>query len=187
VLVRAVSTACRSSERETFADVGRRPEIPSQASCKRTADQGRASRYRNIADGCDADWICPSRAGEHSCVDTKQSEATASEGGSMMDPTKGLRTLLAALEAHKSRGWAAHNEMDYFTLCPTCGHWFDCRNPESLVRHTHPTTVRIVATVTQRSSAPVCEPIIERQNPRSNAAIETSDHLPDPPAGSAKS
>lgn len=104
----------------------------------------------------------------------------------MIDPTKGLRTLLATLEAHKSRGWAAHNEMDYFTLCPKCGHWFDCRNPESLVRHMHPTTTRIVTTITQTSSTPVCDPIIPRQTSRSSVAIETPDLLSDPPAGETK-
>lgn len=70
-----------------------------------------------------------------------------------MDTTKGLKSLLETLNAQKSRGWVAHNELDYFRPCPTCGHWFDCRNPENLIKHKHaPTASIVVTTIVQTSS-----------------------------------
>jgi hypothetical protein len=89
-----------------------------------------------------------------------------------MDATKGLKNLLATLDAQKSRGWAAHNELDYFRPCPTCGHWFDCRNPENLFKHKHAATTSIVVTtIVQTSSGQICDPTIP---------------LPETPAGDTK-
>jgi hypothetical protein len=101
---------------------------------------------------------------------------------------KGLKTLVAILETQKSRGWTAHNEFDYFTLCTTCGHWFDCRNPESLIKHQHTAATRIVVTtVTRTSSETISDPAIQFQNATSspNAAIETPG--PPPHTGDVKS
>lgn len=104
----------------------------------------------------------------------------------MRDATKGLTSLLATLKAQRSRGWAAHNELDYFTLCPTCGHWFDCRNPENLIKHEHTTTTRIVVTtVTQTSSEHICDPIVPTHDASAN--VPDVPNVPSKtPAGGAK-
>ncbi len=133
MLVRAVSTACRSSEWKTPADTRRRAKISSQAPRKRTPDRVRSSGDRDTVDRGDANRPCSSCPGQHGRIDPKARRgAIAFEGTTVMDATKGLKSLLATLEAQKSRGWTAHNELDYFRPCPTCGHWFDCRNPENL-------------------------------------------------------
>ena len=92
----------------------------------------------------------------------------------MMDTTKGLKGFLAGMDARKSRGWTVHNEFDYFTLCPRCGHWFDCRNPESLVRHSHPATESIVVTtVVQSGEIGDAASQLQNQTSPSNVTIET--------------
>ena len=107
----------------------------------------------------------------------------------MIDAPKGLKTLLAILEAQKLRGWAAHYELDYFKPCPTCGHWFDCRNPENLIKHKHTTTVSIVVTAIVSTPAKISDRVATRQNETSpsNVTIETPNVLPETPAGGAKS
>ncbi|MEH2514044.1 hypothetical protein V1291_005398 [Nitrobacteraceae bacterium AZCC 1564] len=102
----------------------------------------------------------------------------------MMDATKGLRGFLAGMDAQKSRGWAVHNELDYFTLCPRCGHWFDCRNPESLMKHQHATMANIIETIAQTSGGEICDPAIQFQNQPSPSS--ETPHLP-PETGVAKS
>lgn len=105
----------------------------------------------------------------------------------MMDATKGLKNLLAVLDAHKSRGWAAHNEFDYFTLCPTCGYWFDCRNPENLVKHKHTIAAGIaVTTIVQTSGVEIRDSALPLRNSPPSIAVETPDLLPETPVGGAK-
>jgi hypothetical protein len=108
----------------------------------------------------------------------------------MMNTTEGLIKLLAVLQAQKSRGWIAHNEFDYFTLCPACGSWFDCRDPKNLIKHKHDVPASIVvASEIQTSTVHACAATLEFQNqnsPESNVAAETSDFLPDVPDSGAK-
>ncbi|WP_424630816.1 hypothetical protein [Bradyrhizobium sp. SYSU BS000235] len=101
----------------------------------------------------------------------------------MRDTTKGLRSLLAGLDTQKSRGWIAHNEFDYFTLCATCGHWFDCRNQDSLIRHKHATTTASIVVTTITTSAR--KPIPQGQG-SSPTTAEVPDLPPKTPAGEAK-
>lgn len=35
------------------------------------------------------------------------------------------------------RGWITNNELDYFTMCPVCGEWFDCRDVSIAAKHRH--------------------------------------------------
>jgi hypothetical protein len=108
----------------------------------------------------------------------------------MMDTMDGLIKLMAVLQAQKSRGWIAHNEFDYFTLCPTCGSWFDCRDPTNLIKHKHDVTASIVvASVVQTSTHHARAANLDFPNQRltgANVAAETPDVLLNDPDSGAK-
>lgn len=108
----------------------------------------------------------------------------------MMRTTEGLMKLMAVLQAQKSRGWIAHNEFDYFTLCPTCGSWFDCRDPTNLFKHKHDVTANIVVTsVIPTSTYDACAVHLDFSNqssPESDIAAETPGLLPKVPDSRAK-
>jgi hypothetical protein len=105
-----------------------------------------------------------------------------------MDATDDLIKLLAILEAKKSRGWIAHNEFDYFAQCPTCGSWYDFRNPQNLSKHTHSVTACIVV---ESSSETVSGTTLEFQcqsspGPGTNVAAKAPAPLPNATGRGAK-
>jgi hypothetical protein len=95
----------------------------------------------------------------------------------MIDETRGFENFQAILKAQRLRGWAAHNEFDYFKLCPACGHWFDCRTSESLMKHKCATRPDIVVTTIAQTFTDTISV--------STIAAETPD-FPKIPTGGAK-
>ena len=123
------------------------------------------------------------RASRSTSVEIWQASAPIPhEERTAMDATEGLIKLLAILEAKKSRGWIAHNEFDYFAQCPTCGSWYDFRNPQNLSKHTHSVTASIVVQSSREYvSGTTLE--FECQNlPRSGANAATKAPAPLPNA-----
>src|SRR5262245_26445838 len=104
-----------------------------------------------------------------------------------MEEMKGLKTLQTILEAQKSRWWTAHNELDYFTLCPGCGHWFDYRNPESTIKHRHTMTASIVVTTIMPSGGQLGDPTIHPQKQTSPSSVTIASPGVRPETGEAKS